>query len=153
MNKLQKARYVSGNDMGLGRVEVGLEFHKIIDYDRRAMRKALNHGAADIRKEARRLVSRNAISLPGENPGQETGKLKRSIGVISRGSEGGWVKVGPRSFKTQGGGFFYPAILFYGSAKRNIGRRNNFMIEALQNKREAVRSVIRAALKDSLVPR
>lgn len=155
MAKLNTARFVSGNDMGLGRVEVGLEFHKIIDYDRKAMRKALAGGASEVRKEARRLVSRNAISAPGENPGTASGKLKRSIGVISRGSKGGWVKIGPRSFSKAGltPGLFYPAVLFYGSAKRNIAKRNNFMIEALQNKREFVRSNIRAALKASLVPR
>lgn len=153
MSKLNKERFVSGNDMGLGRVEVGLEFHKIIDYDRKAMRKALSSGGAIVTKEARRLVSRNAISLPGENPGLVTGKLRRSIGVIARGSKGGWIKVGPRSFKSLGGGFFYPAILFYGSKKRNIDKRNNFMVEALQTKRAYVRGEIRAALKDSLVPR
>lgn len=155
MSKLSKERFVSGNDMGPGRVEVGLEFHKTIDYDRKAMRKALSRGGADVAKEARRLVSRNAISAPGQNPGQVTGKLKKSIGVVTRGSKGGWIKIGPRTFSKAGlgGGIFYPAILFFGSSARNIGRRNNFMIEALQKKREAVRSVIRAALKDSLVPR
>lgn len=152
---MNKERFVSGNDLGLGRIEVGLEFHKTIDYDRSKMRKALSRGGAMVTRESRRLISRRAISLPGQNPGAVTGKLKRSIGVIARGSKGGWIKVGPRSFNKAGlgGGFFYPAVLFYGSRKRNIDKRNNFMVEALQNKRDSARGEIRTALKASLVPR
>lgn len=140
-----------GGDMGLGRVSVGLEFHKIIDYDRRAMRKALKAGASQVIKEAKRIVSRNAISAPGEVPGVVTGRLRKSIGVVKTGSKGGWIRVGPRTFKDKG--VFYPAILFYGSTKRNIAKRGNFMTQALGIKRDTIRSEIRSALKNSLVPR
>lgn len=145
-----KERFVTGNRLEGLELSVGLEFHKIIDYDRRAMRKALREGGADVRKEARRLLSRRAVSAPGEMPGMETGMLKRAIGVVSRGSKGGWVKVGPRTIK---GSVFYPAFLFYGSPKTGLEKRGNFMSAALQNRRDAVRSRIQAALKDSLVPR
>lgn len=131
-------------------LQVGLEFHKTIDYDRKAMRRALVKGAAEVRKEARRIVSRRAISAPGEFPAQQTGQLKRAIGVVSKGSKGGWIKVGVRSIK---GSVFYPAFLFYGSPKTGLAARGNFMTAALQTKREGVRGMIRAALKDSLVPR
>lgn len=159
MGKINKAKFRTGNDMGLGRIEVGLEFHKTIDYDRKAMRKALAGGGRDVIKEARRIVSNRAISAPGGAPGEITGALKRSIGLVTKGSKGGWIKVGPKrtdemvakAKKTKWA--FYPAFLFYGSSKTGLAKRSNFMIDALQNKREAVRSVIRAALKDSLVPR
>lgn len=131
-------------------VECGLQFHKTIDYDRKAMRRALVKGGAVVRKEARRLLSRRAISKAGEVPGMQTGALRRAVGVIAKGSKGGWVKVGVRSIP---GSIFYPAPLFYGSKKRNIEPRANYMVQALQAKRETVRSDIRAALKDSLVPR
>lgn len=136
----------------LGGVElrVGLEFHKTIDYDRRALRKALVKGAAQIRKEARRIVSRRAISVAGEFPGLQTGALKRAIGIVSRGSKGGWIKIGVRTIPNS---MFYPAVLFYGSRKTGVEKRANFITAALANKREGVRSEIRAALKDSLVPR
>lgn len=151
MAKLNKARFVSGNDISGIRMDVGLEFHKVIDYDRRSMRRALNSGATHLRKEARRLLARKAVvSKPGEIPGQTTGQLVRSIGTITRGSKGGWVKVGPRSIK---GSVFYPAFLFYGSAKTGLAKRANYMEIALQNKRDVVRGEIRAALKDALVPR
>lgn len=132
-------------------LRVGLEFHKTIDYDRKAMRKALAKGAAEVRKEARRIISRRAISSAGEFPGLQTGTLKRAVGIVSKGSKGGWIKVGVK--KTKEMTDFYPAFLFYGSAKINLARRGNFITAALASKREGVRSQIRAALQNSLVPR
>jgi hypothetical protein len=148
---MNRSRHFSGNDLGGLRLDVGLEFHKTIDYDRKKMRRALGDGAGLVRKEARRLLARRAIaSKPGEIPAQQTGRLMRSIGVIKRGSKGGWVKVGPRSIK---GSIFYPAFLFYGSPSTGLAKRGNYMEVALKNKRENIRSTVRAALKDSLVPR
>lgn len=150
MARINKERFITGNRMDGLELQVGLEFHKVIDYDRKAMRKALREGGAEVRKEARRLLSRRAVSAPGEIPGMQTGMLKRAIGVVSVGSKGGWVKVGPKTIK---GSVFYPAFLFYGSPKTGLEKRGNFMEAALQNKRDVVRSRIQAALKDSLVPR
>lgn len=150
MSKINKERFVTGNRMDGLDLRVGLEFHKIIDYDRKAMRRALRGGGADIRKEARRLLSRRAVSAPGDIPGMQTGMLKRAIGIVSMGSKGGWIKVGPKSIK---GSVFYPAFLFYGSPKTGLVKRANFMETALQNKRDVVRDRIQIALKDSLVPR
>lgn len=132
-------------------INVGLEFHKTIDYDRRAMRRALNRGAAIVRKEARRLISRNAVSHAGEFPGSDSGTLRRAIGVVKRGSKGGWVKIGVR--KIDGMADFYPAFLFYGSPKTGLAKRDNYIVAALATTRETVRGNIRAALKDCLVPR
>jgi Bacteriophage HK97-gp10, putative tail-component len=152
---LTQERFVSGSDAAFTRIEVGLQFHKVIDYDRKLLRRAITEGAGQVRKEARRLISTRAISLPGANPGQDTGNLKRSIGIVRKGRNGGYVVIAPRTFKKAGlpDEFFYPAILYYGSTKRNIEKRNNFMADALQNKRELVRGRIREALRNSLVPR
>lgn len=129
---------------------VGLVGHKIIDYDRRAMRKALRKGAADVRKEARRIVSRRAVSQAGEFPGLQTGALKRAIGIVGRGSKGGWIKVGVKSIP---GSAFYPAFLFYGSPQTGLEKRGNFMTAALAARRESVRAMVQEALRHSLVPR
>lgn len=137
-------------DLGGISLDVGLAFHKTIDYDRRAMRRALVKGAADVRKEARRLIARRAVSAPGEMPGQQTGALRRAIGVVSKGSKGGWIKIGVRSIK---GSVFYPAFLYYGSRKTGLAARGNFMTAALANRKEVVRTEIRAALRNALVPR
>lgn len=146
----EKAKYATGNSLGSIGLAVGLDFHKTIDYDRSAMRRALRAGGALVRKEARRLLSRAAVSSPGEMPGKETGRLIRSIGVVSSGRKGGWIKIGPRTIK---GSAFYPAFLFYGSDKRNIAKRANFMGQALTNQAEPVRTLVRAALAQALVPR
>lgn len=140
----------SSSSGALGRLDVGLDFHKVIDYDRKAMRAALRAGAKPIIKEARRLVARRAVSGAGDFPGSETGRLKRAIGVVSTGSKGGWIKVGVKSIP---GSIFYPAFLFYGSPKTGLARRGNFVTAALAAKREEVRGPIRAALAQSLVPR
>ncbi|MDE2441877.1 MAG: HK97 gp10 family phage protein [Betaproteobacteria bacterium] len=142
---------ISAGSFGGFDVRVGLEFHKTIDYDRKAMRKALREGAAQVRKEARRIVSRRAISAAGDFPGLQSGALKRAIGIVSKGSKGGWIKVGVRKSKEMTA--FYPAFLFYGSTKNNLARRGNFITTALAAKRESVRGQIRDALKHSLVPR
>lgn len=168
-------------------VHVGLEFHKIIDYDRRLLRRAMAKGAGEIRKEARRQVARRVISAPGENPGLQTGTLRRAIGVVSKGTWGGWIKIGvkkPPQMKE-----FYPAFLFYGVKKLGkiqrlapgegrgssnrrrrgdraalvaerrantgffVAPRNNYMVDALNAKRDVVKQIIQDALKNALVPR
>lgn len=132
------------------KLHVGLDFHRTIDYDRKAMRRALVKGAAVVRKEARTLVSRRVVSQPGEFPGEVTGAMRRAIGVIGRGSKGGWIKVGVRAIP---GSFYYPAVLFYGSTKRNIAARGNFMTSALANRGGEIREQVREALRHALVPR
>jgi len=131
-------------------LHVGLDFHSTIDYDRKAMRRALVKGAAVVRKEARTLVSRRVVSQPGEFPGEVTGAMRRAIGVIGRGSKGGWVKVGVRAIP---GSFYYPAVLFYGSPARHIAARGSFMTAALANRGSEIREQVRDALRHALVPR
>lgn len=111
MSRTSKSRHISGNALGGLEVQVGLDFHKVIDYDRKKMRAALVRGAGAVRKEARRLLSRRATSKPGEVPGRQQGQLWRAIGVVSKGNKGGWVKIGPKTIR---GSSFYPAFLFYG---------------------------------------
>ena len=41
---MNKQRFITGNSLGALRVDVGLEFHSIVDYDRKKMRKALAQG-------------------------------------------------------------------------------------------------------------
>lgn len=150
MSRMSKARFASGKSLGGLEVQVGLEFHKTIDYDRKQMRAALVRGAGALRKEARRLLSRRTVSKPGEVPARQSGDLWRAIGVVSRGSKGGWIKVGPKSIK---GRIFYPAFLFYGSPTTGLAPRANYMELALQNKSSSIRTEAREALARALVPR
>lgn len=154
-------------DQGI-EVNVRLAGHERIDFDRKSVRKALRIEGSAVRKEARRLVSRRAVSGGGENPGRETGALWRSIkSKVSR--SGFLVKIAPQKTPEMGEDF-YPAYLFYGvrrGAQRGrsharradngsgwrIEPRNNFMIQALDRRRSGARVALEAALKDALVPR
>jgi hypothetical protein len=155
---------------------VDVEGHTKLDFDRRLVRKALMKGGREIRKEARRLVARRAISKPGEAPGKQRGYLQRSIDLVTPFSKTGfWVKVEPT---TQGikksGRIYYPAVLFYGvrgrraarGEKRDQGKaakaerfvsgmtlepRDNYMVKALERKREGVRAELRSALQAALI--
>lgn len=140
----------SGGSLGSLELDVGLDYHRTIDYDRRGMRKALVQGAGLVRKDARRQLARRAISAAGQVPGRDSGALQRSIGIVARGSKGGWIKIGPRTIP---GSIFYPAFLFYGSPKTGLQPRANYMAQALQNEREPIRNLVREALKGALVPR
>jgi hypothetical protein len=83
-------------------------------------------------------------------PGRRSGVLQRSIKVkVSSG--GFWAKVAP--YKTNEMKVFYPAFLFYGSAKRNIEKRGNYMEFALNTRRAAAQGAIQSALQGALKPR
>lgn len=128
---------------------VTIEGHSRIDFDRKKIRKAMRSLGADVRKEARRLVARRAISGAGEYPGRQTGRLMRSI--KARVSKPGFlVRVAPT--KTSEMKDFYPAFLGYGVRGR-IEKRGNYMTDALEHRSANVRNVLRAALQDALIPR
>ena len=138
----------SGSLGGIG-LGVGLFGHTMIDFDKKKIRKVLNQEGGEVRKAARRLVSRRAISHPGEFPGKDSGALMRSIKVYKRGTRGGWVKIGPT--KTAEMGAFYPAFLFYGTDF--FDPRANYMVVALDQRRSQAQANIRAALPGALKPR
>lgn len=137
-----------------------------IDFDKKKIRKVLRAEGAIIRKEARKLVARRAIaSAPGEYPTRQTGALMRSIKVkVSK--PGFMVKIAP--YKTSEMSAFYPAFLNNGitglparkdrkaqlkNGKWRVAPRKNYMIEALNHRRETSRAAILNALQDSLIPR
>lgn len=89
-----------------------------IDFDRKKIRKAMRSAGRFIQQDARRMVSRRAISHAMEYPGLSSGMLRRSIQVrLSR--PGFLVKVGPYN-KFGAMKDFYPAFLHYGT--KGLGR-------------------------------
>lgn len=131
-------------------VNATLVGHSKIDFDKRKIRRALRSEGGKLRTAARRQVARRAVSSAGEMPGRDTGALWRSIKVkVSSG--GFWARVSP--FKTNEMPMFYPAVLFYGSKRRNIEARGNYMSDALEQRRTAAQAAIKSALQSALVPR
>lgn len=152
------------NESSCDWLNVTIAGHKEIDFVMPIVSKALRKGANLTRKEARRLVARHAISGAGDFPGSDTGRLKRSIQIISSGRN--WVKVAPD--KTSGMSAFYPAFLLYGvtgrprrkdhraqvkNGKWRIAPRANYMTEALRIRRMDIQNIIRAGLAAALKPR
>ena len=142
----------SGSIAGM-QVNATIIGHSRIDFDKRPVRKVLRVEARKIQREARRLVSRRAISDAGQNPGLETGTLRRAID-LRWGSGGWWVKVEPTTARIKlSGKMYYPAVLYYGSTKRGIEPRANYMGTALDKRAAPARAAIRQALEQSLKPR
>ena len=120
-------------------------FDRII-FNKRELKKAIRQGGAVVRAEARRLVSKRAISAPGEFPGLQSGALKRSI-KLKVGSGGGYAKVMP--YKMPEMNHFYAAYLINGTS-RGLRPRKDIMTSALDNKQEQIRARIRQALNNAL---
>jgi hypothetical protein len=134
-----------------------------LDFDKKEIRKAMRRAGALVRGEGRKLVSKRGVSEKGQYPGLRTGRLRRSI--TARVSRAGFlVKIEPK--KTADMKAFYPAFLWYGvrrGAKRGkshrkqdatgawrIEPRTNYMVDALANRADEVRSILRRAFADAL---
>lgn len=122
-------------------------FDRII-FKKAELKRAIRFGGAVVRREARRLISRRAVSAAGEFPGRDSGAMMRSIRV-KVGSGGGYAVVSP--YKTaEMTGEFYPALLMSGTS-HGLKPRKNFMKSALDNKQAVIRAAISASLAKSLV--
>ena len=97
-------------------VNVTTEASNFWTFDKRARVKALGAASKPVIKAARALVSKKGASQPGDYPGLQTGRLRRSIGIVKRGNRGGYVRVGPRTMR---GSAFYPVFLYYGTRTLN----------------------------------
>jgi hypothetical protein len=122
-----------------------------IDFDKKRVRKGMRIVGRDVQKEARRLVARRAISGAGDYPGRQTGAMWRAIKY--KVSRSGFMAIVRPNKTAEMGKDFYPAFLFYGSEKRNLKARKNFMTDAQSNREQNSRSVLRGVLQDSLIPR
>lgn len=134
-------------------LNVSLLGHTKIDFDRRTVRRTLMREGRVIQRLARRKVARRAVSQAGQYPGRVTGALQRAIDmVVAR--NGFWVRIEPTTKRIkEASDVYYPAILNYGSRKRNIQPRGNYMTDALAERRDQSRAALAAALQDALTPR
>jgi hypothetical protein len=134
-----------------------------LDFDKKEIRKAMRRAGVLVRAEGRKLVSKRGVSETGQYPGMGKGRLRRSINYrVSR--AGFMVKIEPA--KTADMKDFYPAFLWYGvrrGAKRGkshrkqaatgawrIAPRENYMVDALNNRGDDVRSLLKRAFAEAL---
>ena len=138
---------------------------KKIDYDGKALKKPLRESGNEVRKLARKLISRQAVSEAGQFPGQQTGTMAKSIKVkVSR--YGYLVRIAPT--KTDAMPVYYPAFVVYGhrgpnsetkqearAHKKRYGKkvaapRKNFVVEAAKKYEKTFQSEMFDALGDAI---
>lgn len=150
--------------MSAGFVEVKTpDGFKFFDFDKKVIKRGLRNVGRDIRKEARQLISRKAVSAPGDFPGKDTGVMSKSIkATVSRSGHSVWI----RPTKTAGMRDFYPAFVIYGHrgpktdsqnqrSKKRKGKkaaepRKNFIEAAANNYAPRFAEVMEAAFDEGI---
>lgn len=149
------------------KVSASLRGFSEIHFDKKEIRKGMRHAGQDVRKAARALIASKVRSRAGENPGKQTGRLYRSLEYKT--SRSGFMSV-VRHKHIFGAKEFYPAILYYGrqmGTVRNkdhkkqewngkgwrIAPRNNYIVDALADRRSAVQKTIADAVQRALKPK
>lgn len=133
-------------------LDVGLSGNfERIDFRRAPVRKAMDRIGRAVRFRSRRLVARRAVSQAGEYPGIDSGEMLK--GIQYKVSKPGFlVIIQPQ--KTSGMDKFYPAFLHAGAKHRRRGGtlapRGNFMIDAMNMKRDFIQRELHAALVKGL---
>ena len=139
--------------------------YRKIDYDPKALKQPLRGSGNAVRKIARKMISREAVSEAGQFPGKQTGEMAESIKV--KVSKSGYsVAVYPT--KTQAMPAYYPAFVVYGhrapysetaqearSHKQRAGKkvaapRKNFVPEAADKYAKTFESEMFDALGDAI---
>lgn len=139
--------------------------YRKIDYDPKALKQPLRKSGNAVRKIARKMISREAVSEAGQFPGNQTGEMAKSIKV--KVSKSGYsVAVYPT--KTQAMPAYYPAFVVYGhrapysetaqearSHKQRAGKkvaapRKNFVPEAADKYAKTFESEMFDALGDAI---
>lgn len=140
---------------------------RTIDYDKREVKKALRKSGGNVRKLARKLISRKAVSEPGQYPGRDTGELSRSIKVSV--TKSGYAAL-VRPTKTKAMPVYYPAFVVYGhraphsetaeearahkvrSGKKVAAPRKNFIVDAAEKSRDSFEADMYKALHNAIKP-
>ena len=139
--------------------------YRKIDYDPKALKQPLRKSGNAVRKIARKMISRKAVSEAGQFPGKQTGEMAKSIKV--KVSKSGY-SVAVYPMKTQAMPAYYPAFVVYGhrapysetaqearSHKQRAGKkvaapRKNFVPEAADKYAKTFESEMFDALGDAI---
>lgn len=138
---------------------------KRIDYDAKALKQPLRKSGNAVRKIARKMISRKAVSEAGQFPGKQTGTMQKSI-KVKLSKYGYSVAVYPT--KTQAMPVYYPAFVVYGhrspysetakearshkqrSGKKVAAPRKNFVPEAADKYAKTFQSEMFDALGEAI---
>ena len=119
---------------------------KFFDFELKPIKAGLRIVGKEVAKESKKVVSKKAISRPGEFPGMQSGQLKKAVKhKVSRSGRSVWVvATRPKEWK-----YYYPAFVVYGhraprtdsldqQGKKRKGRkvaepRKNYIPETAKN--------------------
>lgn len=123
--------------------------HLQADFSPARMKRTMKFVGQDLRKNARRLVARRAVSAPGGFPGKVTGDLQKS--VKARISRSGWsVKVASyRTDAMKAKNAFYPAYLIHGT-KNGVAPRGDYITATYRSRLDWARGAISSSLLDGV---
>jgi hypothetical protein len=94
-----------------------------MDFNRTPVMRVLRAQAKKVAQTSKRLVSAKGPSKDGQYPGRVSGQMRKHIKVhASKKQDKFWTRVQVDSIENS---MFYPAVLNYGSSKRNIKPRQN----------------------------
>lgn len=138
---------------------------KCVDYDPKALKKPLTNSGKAVQKIARKLISRRAVSEPGQYPGKQTGEMAKSI-MVKVSKSGYSVLIYPT--KTKDMPTYYPAFVVYGhrgpysetvqearahkqrAGKKVAAPRKHFIFEAAKKYEKTFQSEMYDALGDAI---
>lgn len=124
---------------------INVDYLSLWDFDLDKLKRELTSESRLIRRDARRLVAKKAISSPGDFPGKDSGVLQRTIQVKKfRSGLGFYI-----THRMPAGTFRYPFVLAYGSEKRGIAPRKDHINEVFKQRRPAIIDGLRRALRNS----
>jgi len=127
---------------------VKLEGNILFGYDRDALKKVLRKEGREIKKAGQRLVSRNAVSKAGEYPGLTTGYLHDTI-KTKLASGGMAIIITHVLGKNEDR---YPFILAHGALSTGLEPRKDYMLVAINQRRDQTIRALRGAFKQALKP-
>lgn len=124
---------------------VTLTQFQLWDFDLTQLSDGLSREGKLIRRDARRLVARGAISKAGEYPGKDSGTLRRTISFKKFSNQLG-VYI---TQKMKSGQYRYPFALINGSPETGLEPRADYIADTFEERKVYVQQMLRNAMKKS----
>lgn len=126
--------------------EVKIEQFQLWHFDLTVLSDGLSEQGKLIRRDARRLVARAAVSKAGEYPGKDSGTLAKTISFKKfRSGLGVYI-----THKMKSGQYRYPFALVNGSAETGLEPRADYIADTFESRKVYVQAMLRSSLRKSI---
>lgn len=124
---------------------VKLTQFQLWDFDLTKLSDGLSEQGKLIRRDARRLVARAAVSKAGEYPGKDSGLLRKTISFKKfRNQQGVYI-----THKMKSGQYRYPFALVNGSPETGLEPRADYIADTFEDRKIYVQQMLRNAMRKS----